>query len=979
MFDLKIPSKKLRLERCRTAGSFRREESLFWEREINQIFGLLEHHVHDLSSNYTRNGSRPILSIGIFGNHGCGKSSVLKTLIDCIRKGWSEWKNRQFSNEVHCLPIITPNLQDEHDHILYALLAAALEDDQTRTKTRDEQSRESAVLSELQQAIQNISEYLQVVDPSQGIQENDPLGISLERLDRHSSSRLLQEKVGSLVDVMANTLARNSSSSFVLMPVDDADATMRSLTRTLDTYHRYLEHPRLVPMFTFNGQLAEELLSMHVAGELTRGTQLEPKALLEIAENKALQDLAKLFPARNRIRLGPEAAARVLGAKYSLNQHSVVKDENGTEKEVKKRRNLQILKMLQSASNLLYGCSEYPEESLRKPFKPAMLRRQIQIVDSMDAAEIGKWALDLESCQKGTRDYPREYPTDWIKFFEKSAWALLDLHRDTLRAFELSFDDILGWTPVTLRRSVLDKILSQDIEVRRELLTRWRFSVDDLRSQVLSLLAVVVFRPRMEDEDPWGDDSDALAAYYAAKSNASGEGDRLEAAGRRKRLSRIVQLNEKREKILAKRSLLWFLDLWMGFYLPQLLVRDRQFVSLTKPRDPRDESGFCPEGDRVTGIGWQQGNAPSRALRLALNNRDIFSPGMLLIDPNRFAALMNFEEEEDDEKEEVLSRIRLFLHIWCCYGVESGIPWAAVSFWRGLGLVGRLLSENERLEDLLVLKQKGVETDDPSEVRSYKRFVLWKVFAQHCRSARIPGSSHWNTAASERRWQACFDRWSEFPADREALEDLTEEVIDWLEVKKEGEAAEKDLQPGEGDRQRQEIVRRLHGDFMVGRFWMELERAYFELPNQKWDALKALEFWTRTLREYWSEYRGAYRAHNDAVPGIIQLLDFCPIPLASEFYHREGRDSEEFNKRFSELLTSHAEQLTAWKNQSQRQQKKGNKAKQEEKPPFPILNLKGLIQEILSYLPRVAHKDTPFALAPGDPVQECEDHSGDQQ
>ena len=84
--------------------------------------------------------------------------------------------------------------------------------------------------------------------------------------------------------------------------------------------------------------------------------------------------------------------------------------------------------------------------------------------------------------------------------------SLLNAHRDVLAEIGLNLDDLYSWTPVGLRRVVLDSILSMDREQRRRLYLYWRFSTEDRRSQVISLLALNTFRPRMASVEPTSDD-----------------------------------------------------------------------------------------------------------------------------------------------------------------------------------------------------------------------------------------------------------------------------------------------------------------------------------------------------------------------------------------------------------------------------------------------------------------------------------------
>ncbi len=864
------PLKKLSLQRSRTEGAFSIDESLWWDREIRHIFRLLKQHLRSLnlsSSKDQKRGSKKedqqaVLAMAIVGDHGSGKSSLLKTLEACFRKRKSsDLEEEEALQGVHCLPILKPNLQD--DHLLYAFLAAALEDN----RPDGQADRSASILTPLQREVQEISEYLQVVNPEGSNQENDPLGISLERLDRHSSSLLLSEKMNSLIKVMADSLAGNS---LVLMPVDDADASMRSFARILDTCQRYLMHPRLVPIITFNPSLAEEFLVMHFSGEMVRGAaEHATKQTYDLAKVKALQDLAKLFPERNRIHLRPVAVARLLGTRYA------VEGPDGT-----KREYLEVLKMLRRASRLLFGSYQEHEEEVRKPLRPSSLRRQLQIVDAMDAVGVGKFVLDCLAGPKSNRTI--EYPRKWIEFFDAASWTLIDLYRDILRQVAPDLEEIVGWTPIILRTTLLNRILDLDLATRRKLLTYWRFSSDDVYSQVLSLLAVTVFRPRMAKEPPWGDNTRMIEAWVNFQDRhqaAEGKGgaESKDEGGKSLKLA----LDPVEAAILAKRSLLWFLHLWLGFYLPQVLVRNRAFGSA---------KDGCVEAldHRVTGIGWRySGAAAIRAMRQALANRDIFSTGMLLVNPIEFANSLKPEVGKQGKP----STNQLFLHIWCFYGLQHGVPWAAVSFWRGLGLIGKILAENERLDDLTKLNviQEGNQPNEKkkSEI-SYRARIFREIILEHIHSARIGGPCHWDSRQSQEKSIRGFKSWdplSDRIMDGMVIDKLVKELVSWLSCvpKKQGSSNSE-----ESDLKRQLIVRRMHGESIIRRFWLELDKVYLELPNEKWNALQALGHWTKVLERYWTHPVPDESGKGIAVPEIVGLLERCPIPLKPAFYRLDS-------------------------------------------------------------------------------------------
>ena len=96
------------------------------------------------------------------------------------------------------------------------------------------------------------------------------------------------------------------------------------------------------------------------------------------------------------------------------------------------------------------------------------------------------------------------------------------------------------------------------------------------------------------------------------------------------------------------------------------------------------------ETSRVTGIGWGLLSGPIHAVHEALKKKKVFSTGMLFLDPKNFGTSLT-----DNNKNKYF---RFFIHIWCFYGFHDEWPWAAISLWRGLGLMGKIIEvfENYR-------------------------------------------------------------------------------------------------------------------------------------------------------------------------------------------------------------------------------------------------------------------------------------------
>ncbi len=207
----------LKLDRSRTERGFKEDESL-WKIESDKMAGRLENHVKSLHDGIKEGDQEdlPLLSIAIFGSPGSGKSSLLRTFTNQVR----EKEIAGLKGDVYSLPVIKPNTVASDDHFLYAFLATALKEDREKKGGRLKDSYQDApILSPLQQKFQGVSEYLQVINKADHSSEDDPLGRSLEWLERHESGLMLVEKMKEFINQLVNIMTDSKDSSILLMPV----------------------------------------------------------------------------------------------------------------------------------------------------------------------------------------------------------------------------------------------------------------------------------------------------------------------------------------------------------------------------------------------------------------------------------------------------------------------------------------------------------------------------------------------------------------------------------------------------------------------------------------------------------------------------------------------------------------------------------------------------------------------------------------
>ncbi len=773
----------LYLDRSRVARDFDDEESL-WGHELFRLYRLLQDHIdaldnlrHQEAAHQRKEGGRLLkkgsrqeelyLSIALFGSHGSGKSSLLKTFVARVNNQREIGGFSRLQRKVASLPVLEPRLLAQREHFLYNFLATVWQelDDQRDTE------RGAEILTPAERVFQSVSEDLRGIDERE-LRETDPLGASLERLEQHASSARLRKKLHQLIQELAIELT-DTAHGLVLMPVDDADVSFSRLMTILDSYRRYLQHPQLVPVFTFSSVLGEELLRVHFAETLKVGEDTphdslygDPDSLSEtyspqrITRQMASQYLARLFPSRNRLRLRL-GAARVQKAEYvrppihrdrepdtlgedlldeaqlegqedrwvlsgrrahrreELQEVSLRVTSQGTPTlSGKPRRDLpgkilNVKDLLINASWLLFGHSRWPEgELIRVVLRPATLRRQLQLVDLL--AHIGIEDIREKCDPKEKSGSQGPIIAEWADAFDDAAWAIFDVHREVLDQLRLKVEDLFGWTRQGLRQLAVEAVLALPLAARRKLVQQWSYGTRDRRNQVLSLFAAQIARPPVEGAEDFA-------------------------------IEHETDLTVQQERNLsANTALIWFLNVWFGFYLPQMaaLVADQKSPSGRKKegKEPRSRLSRKDKKDarRLGEAGWSIYTAASLAARRILDDGQYFLSGTSLVhytedkknshtkgSKKGAAQATGIREVKADWVTQLLKSknlrgrreddlrtwnnkngpvkrkqvsFQLLFDIWCFHGVCRLREWVLLSLWRGLSLIGQILLQDQPWE-----------------------------------------------------------------------------------------------------------------------------------------------------------------------------------------------------------------------------------------------------------------------------------------
>ena len=874
---------------CRQSHAFEPGESV-WSEEIWRVMEMLVEHLEHLREN--KNTAPPHdssqqtllplqdrpdfvrLSIALHGTYGAGKSSLLKTLVYWLtmartHRGGSWWTSQQWpiqpnglqgdllekldshSQQIATLPVIcASDLAIEEDfnfNFLYTVLATALQADQDRQHPQQRGGQqglhqEPQFLTEVQQAFQEVSEYLQAMDTAPKDQKMDPLGVSLARLERHGSISWLKRALETFFHRLADTLASRGD-GIVVLPIDDTDMDPTLLVSTFATYSTYLYHPRLIPIFTFTGRIAEELLRKHFRDKLG-GKEGDDSPLFEVSTqipiyaSLANQYMGKLFPVRHRIRLS-HASRRVRDARYREDNQNSGASNAGQDSW------LEVKDLLRNATHLLFGIPESPPQpEVPLALRSAALRRQLQLIDAMTAA--------------GIRAAGPDPKIPFGMMYDRATWGVLNAHRDILKEYQLDLDDLYSWPSDGLRQVITVRVMRLQRAKRRELLEHWLYRTADRRSQVFSLLAANVFRPSM-----YGDASIA-------------DGPRP-----------TVDDTEAPQSFSVRKGVLWFLRVWLGFYLPQILGRDRP-----------DAKQDAPLSEGITGIGWSLESASLHAIRVARENKHTLFTGMLLLDPGKFAESVRAESEVSSDTR--WSWGRIMPSIWCYHGSDRGKPWAAVSFWRGLGLVGQLLEA-----DITFLSNhwnKSKYEGTPEE--SYKKCVecnraarveiIRQVLWVHIRTGAVSGtpSEGGETGAAGHEFEPPV--WKV----EQSIHALADAIIEWLNCYNPvawriQPLGSPDSVPDRAQRSYPDrtqwkscFMRMMHGDNLLHFYWQRIRR--LESLANEWTALDLLWAGCEALVDYWDSGREPVSPGERSMDANLTLTMLMDCPFIAPFA-RPGR------------------------------------------------------------------------------------------
>jgi hypothetical protein len=582
---------------------YNKEERL-WAPDLKRLVEMIKDHV-DLLEQYKNSARKqealPTLSIAIFSPSGAGKSSLLKTLVDDVNNQGSDCEDNPL-RRVATLDILQPSRFGENGELVYAMVAAGL--DAHRKEVGDDFDYE--VLTPVLQKYRNLSRHLRIIRGEKIDDNLDANELASELIERHTSAFVIGKAIDEFIDELADNLNHScgKGNSVLLLPVDDIDIETHQLIQGLKQLQAYLRHPRLIPIFCFTEGLAEDTLYDHYTAKL-KHADLKRKGTgrIDSSEQLAIQYLSKCFPVRNRLRLGAVPA--------NLQRSTLIAHKESTEKET------DTFGLLFTASFLLFGVTDREAlHHVRAALRPSTVRRQFHVIDAIFQSKVNLLIHENEQIiigdeklslvQKSGQYYGLTTFTEktWITYFNRTAWAILNVHRDVIQEYGMQMEDLYSWSPTGLRRVLLNALLNLGAKAQTGLWRYWRNMHDSRRNQIISLLALTAHKPWLEGELPSGEDYSQLKAFDSG-SNENNSGD----------------------SISAHLGLLWFLNVTLGFYLP---LNQSVFRVLR-------ETDY---NERFDGSGWNLRNAPIQAAQMADENHEFFSTGMLFLDPLTYATAL---------------------------------------------------------------------------------------------------------------------------------------------------------------------------------------------------------------------------------------------------------------------------------------------------------------------------------------------------
>ncbi len=234
---------------------------------------------------------------------------------------------------------------------------------------------------------------------------------------------------------------------------------------------------------------------------------------------------------------------------------------------------------------------------------------------------------------------------------------------------------------------------------------------------------------------------------------------------------------------------------------------------------------------------------------------------------------------------------QFLLRVWTCHGYNRGRFWAAVSLWRGLGLIGELIESHRKWQSENSDKKKSDKQDDSTTEGSDKKATPDEIMVKniigilhsHSLKGLVPGKGLSEPSSRRDTLELAFPRWNT-KNQRDAILRLAARLKNWLDS-----ASEFKVAPLQQNSQESKLdwgqcfIRRLQGEYIAGSLWQWLDVEHFEYQGDQynknrrsqWNAGVALTSWIRVLQRY-------FKGNNE----IRWLLDTCP--LTSPFLSRSG-------------------------------------------------------------------------------------------
>lgn len=261
--------------------------------------------------------------IAFLGDRGHGKTSVMRSFINAIRK-----KDKiLFDDELNGyhivqLEIVDPSTFEDCSNVLDVILGQML--DQIRNR---QNSVDQVQINDLLQKFNNLYTQIQIIkDKNLLNRNNDIYEGAIETLITISDVTNFKENLSSLVNQFLSIMTLQKERNFLIIPIDDIDIDITNCYETVETIRKYLDIPNVIII------LAAKLEQLHEGIRIenlkhTREVNIDSKKVYDDIYSMTTKYLLKLLPQNRRIHI-PEIINTISSLQYDVDIYTNNEDND---------------------------------------------------------------------------------------------------------------------------------------------------------------------------------------------------------------------------------------------------------------------------------------------------------------------------------------------------------------------------------------------------------------------------------------------------------------------------------------------------------------------------------------------------------------------------------------------------------------------------------------------------------------------------